>query len=144
MIRVYEIGPQGAVSLTSRAMHTLDNGCPVGSVMAGTVIPSEPNLVYLAHETGHISIWDRTALGCLNVVRVSPYAITALEGVNGLLWAGNREGSIHVYDTKHTPWKVVKAWKAADEPICGLQVDLATLATASLLSIYPVSIIQNH
>lgn len=130
-IRVYDVGGNGAANLTTRAMHTLDNGCPVGPVMAGAIIPCEPNLVYLAHETGHISKWDRTALECIDVVRVSPYAITALEGVNDMLWAGNREGSIYVYDTQHTPWKVAKAWKAADEPICGLQVDLATLGTVS-------------
>lgn len=131
-IRVYGVTAEGATSLTTRAMHPLDNGCPVGPVMAGTMIPCEPNLVYLAHETGHISIWDKTALQCVNVVRISPYAITAVEGVNDLLWTGNREGSIHVYDTKHTPWKVAKAWKASDEPICGLQVDLATLGTVSI------------
>lgn len=130
-IRVYDVTADGATSLTTRAMHALDNGCPVGSVMDGTMIPCEPNLVYLAHETGHISIWDKSALQCVDVVRVSPYAITALEGVNDMLWAGNREGTIYVYDTKHTPWKVAKAWKACDEPIIGLQVDLATMGTVS-------------
>ncbi|KAK9894154.1 DNase I-like protein [Cystobasidium minutum MCA 4210] len=134
-IRVYDVGAQGVGNLTTRAMHTLDNGCPVGQVMAGATIPCEPNLVYLAHETGHISKWDRTALECIDVVRVSPYAITALEGVNDMLWAGNREGTIYVYDTRYTPWKVVKAWKAADEPVCGLQVDLATLGTSNMLHV---------
>jgi hypothetical protein len=129
-IRVYDVQGDNAAALSPRALYVpdIDNGCQVGSVLAGTIIPCQPNLIYLAHETGHITIWDKAALKCLDVVRVSPYAITAMEGVNDLLWAGNREGTMSVYDTKHTPWKVAKAWKALDEPISGLQVDLATLA----------------
>lgn len=130
-IRVYDTQSDSIFNATPRALYIPDGLGQVGCIMAGAVIPCQPNIVYLAHESGHISMWERDNPRCVNVIRVSVYAITAIAGVNDLLWTGNREGSIHVYDTTHTPWKVSKAWKASDEPVIGLQVDLATLASVS-------------
>lgn len=130
-IRVYDVAPTANFSLTSRPLFVPENAGAVGAVLSGAAVPAQPNLVYLAHESGHVSIWEKDSLTCTAVVRVSTYAITALEGVVDKLWAGNREGMIQVFDMSTMPWKVVKAWKASDEPIYGLKVDLGSIAEVS-------------
>lgn len=101
--------------------------------MAAATLGNQADVVYLSHETGHISVWDRNNVTCTSVFRVSNYAITAMQGVLSHLWTGNREGLIHVYDTSQTPWKVVKAWKGLNEPIVGILVDLGSVAKVSFL-----------
>ena len=127
-VRVFDVAPTANFALTSRPLFLPENAGAVGAITAGAAVPAQPNIVYLAHESGHVSIWEKDNLTCVSVVRVSTYAITALVGVVDKLWAGNREGIIQVFDMGSTPWKVVKAWKASDEPICGLAVDLGSIA----------------
>ncbi|CAH7665925.1 Endonuclease/exonuclease/phosphatase [Phakopsora pachyrhizi] len=57
-IRVYDPDPSQAWTVTPRALKVPDSmGTALGQVMAGTVIPSKPNRVYLGHDTGHVSVW---------------------------------------------------------------------------------------
>lgn len=131
-IRMYDVNPASSFSHTPRPVYLPESAGIVGAVLSGTIIPSQPNLVYLSHESGHVSIWEKDTLNCISVLRISTFAITALEGVLDHLWAGNREGTIHIYDVTKAPWRVVKAWKASEEPISELEVDLGTIATVSL------------
>lgn len=133
-VRVFDVAPGANFALTSRPMLLPENMGAVGAILAGASVPTQPNLVYLAHESGHVSIWEKDTLTCISAVRVSTYAITALEGVVDKLWAGNREGTVQVFEMSSMPWKVVKAWKASDEPISGLKVDLGSIAEVSLSS----------
>ena len=133
-IRVYDVGPRSNFPQTQRPVYLPESAGSVGAVSAGAAIPCQPNLVYLAHESGHVSIWEKDTLACISVVRVSTFAIMALEGVVDKLWAGNREGLVHIYDTSTTPWRVVKAWKASEEPLIGLKVDLGSVAAVSAVS----------
>ena len=127
-IRIFDVSPGANFALCSRPLFLPENVGAVGTILAGAAVPAQPNLVYLAHESGHISIWEKDSLTCISTVRISTYAITALEGVVDKLWAGNREGVIQVFDMGCLPWKVLKAWKASDEPISGLSVDLGSIA----------------
>ena len=130
-IRVYDLASDTNFSITRRPVYLPESAGSVGRVTACTTIPRQSKEIYLAHDTGHISVWDSTSLTCLFVLRISSYAITALEGVLDYLWAGNREGKVYVYDVRQSPWKVIKVWKAADEPIVGLRTDLTSVATVS-------------
>jgi hypothetical protein len=76
------------------------------------VLTSNPSLVYLAHEGGYVSIFDRDSLACLSVLKISSSDVLALEGVGDRLWAGYRTGMIHVYDVSTKPWTATNIWMA--------------------------------
>ncbi|KAJ9125429.1 hypothetical protein QFC22_000390 [Naganishia vaughanmartiniae] len=83
-----------------------------GAVTAAAVLSSNPSLVYLAHEGGYVSIFDRESLACLSVLKISSSDVLALEGVGDRLWAGYRTGIVHVYDVSTKPWTTTNTWMA--------------------------------
>ncbi|KDQ53055.1 hypothetical protein JAAARDRAFT_39767 [Jaapia argillacea MUCL 33604] len=109
IVRVYDILVPGS---TGKSMLPTEH---VGNVTSGTILPSEPNHVYLGHEGGFISIW---ALGnvdtpaCLEVMKVSTSDVLCLEGVGEKLWAGGRKGMIAAYDVVPRPWIMTNNWMA--------------------------------
>lgn len=119
----------------------------VGDVTSGAIISSQPDRVYFGHTDGKITIYSKKDFECLGVVNVSLYKISSLVGVGDNLWAGYSTGMIYVYDTKSTPWKVLKDWKAHEKPIAGILADrtsiwkldrfqVASLGTDSMLRIW--------
>jgi hypothetical protein len=141
-VRVYDLSSDGAAfNVTTRPATMSSDGAGIGGVTAATVLPARPNKAYLAHETGHVSIWDRASGTCEQVVKVSTFQITVLVGVGRQLWAGYRTGMLFVYDTgadgddsepKSEPWKVLKKWQAHADPIMGLAIDPTLLETVSI------------
>ncbi|GAA5837701.1 hypothetical protein JCM9279_006838 [Rhodotorula babjevae] len=117
----------GAFSLLARPLVTPESAGHIGAVTASAIVPALDHLVYLAHDNGFVSVWDRSTYACVVVQRVSPYAVSALVGVRRFLWAGFRTGYICVYDVSCEPWTVVKAWKAHKDPVIRLTVDPASL-----------------
>ena len=117
----------GAFSLLARPLVTPESAGHIGAVTASAIVPALEHLVYLAHDNGFVSVWDRSTYACVVVQRVSPYAVSALVGVRRFLWAGFRTGYICVYDVASEPWVVVKAWKAHKDPVIRLTVDPASL-----------------
>ena len=95
----------------------------VGSVISGAIVPRDPDFVYLGHDSGHISVWNKTTVTCNNIIRPSVYGITALQGVGKHLWAGHRNGVICVYDVGCTPWKVLKSWQAHKDAVSTLVIN---------------------
>ena len=83
-----------------------------GDITSGTMIKSQPELVYFGHADGKVSIYSRRDYSCLGVVNVSVYKVTSLAGINGRLWAGFTTGMVYVYDTAMSPWIVRKEWQA--------------------------------
>ncbi|MBW0490987.1 hypothetical protein O181_030702 [Austropuccinia psidii MF-1] len=60
-IRVYDPDPNQPWTLTSRPLtipETTTGDVIIGTVTAGAVIPSRPEIVYLGHDTGHVSVWE--------------------------------------------------------------------------------------
>jgi hypothetical protein len=110
IIRVYDIFTSG---VAARSLLPCEH---VGSVTSATILPSQPDYVYVGHEEGYISIWAlRTDDGypkCIEAVRVATSDVLCLEGVNDRLWAGARNGSISVYDVSQKPWVVANSWQA--------------------------------
>jgi hypothetical protein len=119
----------------------------VGEVTSGAIISSQPDRVYFGHTDGKVTIYSKKDFECLGIVNVSLYKISSLVGVGENLWAGYSTGMIYVYDTKSTPWKVLKDWKAHDKPIAGILADrtsiwkldrfqVASLGTDSMLRVW--------
>lgn len=130
-IRVYDPTTTGNFSVLPRPMTTPESVGHVGAVTASAIVPSQDHLVYLGHENGFVSVWDRQTYACLLVQRVSPYMITSLVGIGKNLWAGFRTGLIYVYDVRSEPWTVTKAWKAHKETVLKIVVDPASLWAVS-------------
>ncbi|KZO93804.1 DNase I-like protein [Calocera viscosa TUFC12733] len=100
---------------------------PLGAVTAGCILPSQPDVIYLGHEGGYLSVWSRTDEDpkFIKSVKIGPSDILALEGVMNSLWIGNRQGVIAAYDVSPWPWRVANMWKAhGDSPVTRLLVDV--------------------
>jgi hypothetical protein len=96
----------------------------VGAVTSATIIPLQPNYVYIGHEEGYVVGSDGFPR-CVEVMKVSTSDVLCLEGVNDRLWAGGRSGLISVYDTTQKPWVVTNCWNAHDGlPVMKLAVDV--------------------
>lgn len=129
-VRVFDPTGKRAFMVTSRANLIPEALGTVGSVTAGALLPHRPTNVYLAHDNGYISTWERTTYTCASVQRISPYGITGMVGVGRHLWCGFRTGFICVYDVENE-FQVVKAWKAHKEAVTHILVDPASLWTVS-------------
>jgi len=108
-LRVYD--PTGTTSGNTAGKTTFTSEW-TGAVTAATVDPFDNQSVYLAHEGGYVSIFDRASLACQSVLKISPTDILGLEYVGDYLWAGNRSGVVNVYDTRTTPWTTINTWMA--------------------------------
>ena len=100
----------------------LMGGGQIGPVSCGAVIPARQDVVYVGHQTGHISVWSRSTYTCLSVQRLTS-AVTAMTGVGQHLWAGDRLGAMHVFDVSSTPWQVTKTWEAHHAAVAVIRVD---------------------
>ncbi|KTW29766.1 hypothetical protein T552_00973 [Pneumocystis carinii B80] len=100
---------------------------PVGEISCGTFLRDQPDLVYLGHQDGKISVYSISSLTCLDVINVSLYNIVSLIGVGNYLWAAFKTGMIYVYDLQSKPRKVMKGWWAHKFPILKLQLDTTSI-----------------
>lgn len=107
-IRVYEPCAPGTMP-PARTLYTSEW---TGAVTSATILPLQPSTVYLAHEGGYVSVWDTEDFSCIQVLKISSTDILSLEGVGERLWAGNRQGQIHVYDIRDKPWQTTNIWNA--------------------------------
>jgi len=90
----------------------LPKGKPVGNITCGTTLPTDPDLVFLGHDDGKVSIYSQKQFCCLDVIPINIYNIATLVGVGRYLWAGFRTGMVYVYDTSVMPWRICKDWNA--------------------------------
>lgn len=108
-IRVYEPLGVGTANTIGRTTYTSEW---TGAITAAAILTSTTHEVYLAHEGGFVSIFDRETLACKSVLKVSSSDILALEGVGDRLWAGYRTGMVNVYDVTTMPWTTTNMWLA--------------------------------
>ena len=99
----------------------------VGDVTSGAIVSSQPDRVYFGHADGKVTVYSKKGFECLGIINVSVYKISSLVGVGDYLWAGYSTGMIYVYDTKSSPWKVLKDWKAHERPIAGILADRTSI-----------------
>ncbi|KAJ9109144.1 hypothetical protein QFC21_000472 [Naganishia friedmannii] len=108
-----------------------------GAVTAAAVLSSDPSLVYLAHEGGYVSIFDRDSLACVSVFKISSSDVLSLEGVGDRLWAGYRTGMVHVYDVSTKPWTTTNTWLAHPEhPLLRIQVDKSSVEQTGRFAVW--------
>lgn len=99
-----------------------------GDISAGAVLPSQLDRVYFGHHDGKITVYSTDDYSCQQVVSlVNQQKITAMAGVGHHLWAAFGTGFIYVYDTKCSPWKVKKEWKAHEGPVASITVDRSSV-----------------
>lgn len=133
-IRVYDIFNQANPSKTCIAReHT-------GQITTATILPTDPDRVYVGHEEGYISIWqldtDDGFPEFEEVMKISTSDILCLEGVNERLWAGSRNGLISAYDVRQTPWTLTNCWKAHETyPVMKIFVDFRAIDTNQKLCV---------
>lgn len=106
----------------------------VGPALCGAIIPDQPDLVYIGHEGGSLTIWKYDAStgqhACVQTVKISASSIMCMEGVGSRLWFGTRSGLITVCETRdHSPWLVTNQWQAhGDSPVVHIAVDPYSIA----------------
>ncbi|KAF6748564.1 Endonuclease/exonuclease/phosphatase [Ephemerocybe angulata] len=111
-----------------------------GQVTSATILPTEPDRVYMGHEEGYVSIWnldtDDGWPSCTEVTKVSTSDIMCLEGVNERLWAGSRNGLISAYDVRQTPWIMTNQWQAHNAyPVLKIFVNFRAIETNQKLCV---------
>jgi hypothetical protein len=124
-IRVYRPGAttEAAFNVLQRPLMTEG----AGDVTSGAIIPGKPDLVYFGHVDGKVTVYQHRDFTCIGVFSISPYKISTLAGAGDYLWAGYTAGTIFVYDTSTTPWRVMKDWCAHDNPICSIITDTQSI-----------------
>jgi hypothetical protein len=137
IIRVYDVFAPGS---TGRSVQPTEH---VGAVTSGSILPSQPQNVYLGHEGGFISIWSIVTKDgipqCIEVMKVSASDVLSLEGVGERLWAGGRKGMISAYDVVPRPWLVTNAWNAHHElPVLRLATDVHSIEKLGRLTVVSV------
>ncbi|KAK0532058.1 hypothetical protein OC842_003418 [Tilletia horrida] len=122
-----------AVSRPVSLPRGMASAADVGAVCTGATIPARPDVVFLGHESGHVTIWSKATFQCVGVQRLGRHSVVAMAGVVRFLWVGTRTGEICVYDPEDTQtsspapaaWRLLKKWGAHREPIFKLVVDRA-------------------
>ncbi|KAK9474512.1 Endonuclease/exonuclease/phosphatase [Dipodascopsis tothii] len=127
-VAVYRPAGVGA----AEAAFLVSGGLPalraVGEITSATTIPSLADLVFFGHDDGQVSVYSRRQRACVDVVNISLYKITRMEGVGSLLWVVFKTGMVFVYDVRQSPWLVLKDWNAhRDRPIVDIAVDRAAI-----------------
>jgi len=98
-----------------------------GDVTSGAVLSGQLERVYFGHSDGKVTVYSTKDYSCLGVYNVSAYKITTLAGVGHQIWAGFSTGAINVYDTRPTPWRITKEWKAHEGPVASIIVDRSSV-----------------
>jgi hypothetical protein len=98
-----------------------------GEIASIAVISSQPDLIYFGHADGRISVYSRRTYTCQSIFSVSSYKVASLIGVGQYLWAGYSSGSILVYDTTTSPWKIKKDFKGHAMPVVNMIADHSSI-----------------
>ncbi|KAI0254177.1 DNase I-like protein [Lactifluus subvellereus] len=140
-VRIYDILAPGS---TTRSVLPTEH---VGTVTSGTILPSDPDHVYLGHEGGIVTIWFlATGDGipvCEEVMRISHSDVLCLAGINDRLWVGGRNGTIAAYSVDSRPWIMTNNWIAhwnsqSPLPLQKIAVDPYSIDKIGRLCVYSV------
>ena len=140
-VRIYDILNPGSAT---RSVLPTEH---VGTVTSGTILPSQPNYVYLGHEGGFVTIWstakDDGVPVCEEVMRISNSDVLCLVGINDRLWVGGRNGTVAVYNVESRPWVMTNNWVAHSNghsplPLQKIAVDPYSIDKIGRLCVYSV------
>jgi hypothetical protein len=140
-VRIYDVWTPG--SPTRSVLPTEQ----VGTVTSGTILPSDPDHVYLGHEGGFVTVWllatDDGLPVCEEAMRISNSDVLCLVGINNRLWVGGRNGTIAVYSVDSRPWVMTNNWVAhwnsqSPLPLQKIAVDPYSIDKIGKLCVYSV------
>ncbi|KEF50915.1 uncharacterized protein A1O9_13024 [Exophiala aquamarina CBS 119918] len=94
-----------------------------GDITCGTYSSEGGGRAYFGHNDGRVTMYSTKDFTCVGNVKASDYKINSLTFVGDALWAAFKTGKIYVYDTKTSPWKVKKDWRAHDGPATEVLLD---------------------
>lgn len=109
------------------------------AVLCSTTLPADPGLVFLGHESGHVTVWRSDSLSFVSSLRVAAGSVTALAGVDRYIWCGFKSGKIHVLDTHANPWQLIIAFKAHSDAVAKLLVNFDMLWVDGTLPVVSLS-----
>jgi len=98
-----------------------------GTITSCAIVDSQPGCIYFGHVDGKITAYSYQDYSCLGNFNVSLYRVSCLAGVGDYLWTGYSNGMICVYDTRTSPWKLMKEWRAHENPIIGIVADRTSI-----------------
>jgi hypothetical protein len=140
-VRIYDVWTPG--SPTRSVLPTEQ----VGTVTSGTILPSDPDHVYLGHEGGFVTVWllatDDGLPVCEEAMRISNSDVLCLVGINNRLWVGGRNGTIAAYSVDSRPWVMTNNWVAhwnsqSPLPLQKIAVDPYSIDKIGRLCVYSV------
>ncbi|WFD42472.1 hypothetical protein MPSI1_001117 [Malassezia psittaci] len=110
-------------ALTQPLSMTLTKDDGVGNVTCSAVVPEFPNVVYFGHDSGHISVWTINEPNFKDLYRICHQPITAMNGLNSMVWVGTRSGHITLYDARSPVWRPAKRWRPHREAVMYMLID---------------------
>ncbi|OLL21796.1 putative inositol polyphosphate 5-phosphatase [Neolecta irregularis DAH-3] len=110
-----------------------------GEATAGACLRRDPNIVYVGHEDGKISVYSRSKMECIDVITISMYKISGMAAVGDHLWVAFKTGKMYVYDVGSQPWKVLKDWKAHETSLIDIKADMSSIWKAGVLQVLTLS-----
>lgn len=92
-LRVYDISGSTVKAIGQHAWELAHPGSSkhsdtLGIVTSATIVPSQPDVVFVGHASGHISVFDRLTAKLLTVQQITSARITALLSPSRFLWVG--------------------------------------------------------
>lgn len=133
-VRIYRPGNEATFAALTKPL----SQSGTGDITSATYSEDHGGIVYFGHTDGKVTIYSAKDYACLGVVKASDYKINGLCAVADTLWVAYKTGKIYVYDVTHTPWKVLKDWRAHDGPVSGLVMDNSSVWTLQRLQIVSV------
>lgn len=98
-----------------------------GTITSCAIVDNKPDCVYFGHADGKITAYSRQDYNCLGIFNVNLYRVSCLVGVGDYLWTGYSNGMICVYDSGTSPWKLMKEWRAHENPVIGIVADRSSM-----------------
>ncbi|GAA5931353.1 uncharacterized protein JCM15063_001443 [Sporobolomyces koalae] len=135
ILEVYDIKGQQAKVVREHEWEENASSKP-GRVTCACIVPSHRQLIFLGHDSGHVTVWKPRAAQLLTVRKVALCGVSALCGPSRFLWIGREDGVMDVLDiAQMSSWQVIKRWQAHNATIESLDLDPRSLWTASQLRV---------
>ncbi len=130
-LRVYKPGNESTFAALTDSLH--QHG--TGDVTSGAFSNKAGGMAYFGHNDGRISMYSTKDFSVMGNVKASDYKINSLAIIGEKLWAAFKTGMVYVYDTRSSPWKTQKDWKAHDGPVTQLLFDPSSVWTLQQLQV---------
>ena len=133
-LRVYRPGNESSFAPLTDPLYQHGNG----DVTSGTYSHERGGRAYFGHIDGRVSVYSTQDYSIVASLKASDYKINSLAFVGGKLWAAFKTGKIYVYDTRTSPWKTQKDWRAHSDSVTQLLFDPSSVWTLQQLQVVSI------